>query len=96
VTTQEKVFATWKSFYAGLNEAGRFAPYLTGFSTMGTVRDAQGAVLIDQGLPVTAAGLSGLTMIHHQMHTVRETARNVSSATATSGDVGPWVRPTSV
>ncbi len=75
VTTQEKVFATWKSFYAGLNEAGRFAPYLTGFSTMGSARDAQGAVLVDQGLPVTAAGLSGMTMIHHQMHTVRESAR---------------------
>ncbi len=76
VTTQEKVFATWKSFYAGLNESGRFAPYLTGFSTMGSARDAQGAVLVDQGLPVTAAGLSGMTMIHHQMHTVRESARS--------------------
>lgn len=75
VTTQEKVFATWKSFYAGLNEAGRFAPYLTGFSTMGTARDADGEVLVDQGLPVTAAGLSGMAMIHHQMHTVRATAR---------------------
>lgn len=76
VTTQEKVFATWKSFYAGLDPAGRFAPYLTGFSTMGTARDADGAVLVDQGLPQTAAGLSGLTMIHHQMHTVRATARS--------------------
>lgn len=75
VTTQEKVFATWKSFYAGLNESGRFAPYLTGFSTMGTVRDADGRVVLDQVLPVTAAGLSGLTQVHHQMHTVRPTAR---------------------
>ncbi len=76
VTTQEKVFATWKSFYAGLNEAGRFAPYLTGFSTMGTARDEEGRVLVDQGLPVTAAGLSGMTMVHHQMHTVRASARS--------------------
>ncbi|MCC7011254.1 MAG: hypothetical protein IT454_01720 [Planctomycetes bacterium] len=75
VTTQEKVFATWKGFYAGLDEAGRFAPYLTGFSTMGTVRDERGQVLIDQALPVTASGLSGLTQIHHQMHTVRPTSR---------------------
>jgi Ca2+-binding EF-hand superfamily protein len=75
VTTQEKVFATWKGFYAGLNESGRFAPYLTGFSTMGTFRDQDGRVVIDQALPVTAAGLSGLTQIHHQMHTVRGTAR---------------------
>ncbi len=75
VTTQEKVFSSWKSFYAGLDEAGRFAPYLTGFSTMGTVRDEQGRVILDQELPVTAAGLSGLTQIHHQMHTIRGTSR---------------------
>jgi Ca2+-binding EF-hand superfamily protein len=75
VTTQEKVFATWKSFYAGLNEAGRVAPYLTGFATMGTARDAQGQVLVDQEMPVTAAGLSGMAMVHHQMHTNRPTAR---------------------
>lgn len=75
VTTQEKLFATWKSFYAGFNESGRVAPYLTGFSTMGTVRDKNGELLLDQELPVTAAGLSGMTMIHHQLHTTRPTAR---------------------
>lgn len=75
VTTQEKVFATWKSFYAGLNEAGRFAPYLTGFSTMGTVRGADGSVLLDQVMPVTKSGRSGMTMIHHQLHSTRPTAR---------------------
>ncbi|MBK8177827.1 MAG: hypothetical protein IPK67_02780 [Planctomycetes bacterium] len=76
VTTQEKLFATWKSFYAGFNESGRIAPYLTGFSTMGTVHDAEGKLLLDQELPVTAAGLSGMTMIHHQLHTTRPTARS--------------------
>jgi len=76
VTTQEKVFATWKSFYAGLNEAGRVAPYLTGFSTMGTVRDADGEVIVDQQMAETAAGLSGMTMIHHQLHSTRPTARS--------------------
>jgi Ca2+-binding EF-hand superfamily protein len=75
VTTQEKVFSSWKSFYAGLDESGRFAPYLTGFSTMGTVRDGDGRVILDQELPVTVAGLSGLTQIHHQMHTIRGTSR---------------------
>ena len=75
VTTQEKVFSSWKSFYAGLDESGRFAPYLTGFSTMGTARDENGRVLLDQELPVTGAGLSGLTQIHHQMHTIRGTSR---------------------
>jgi len=76
VTTQEKVFATWKSFYAGLNEAGRYAPYLTGFSTMGTVDDADGKRILDQEFPVTAEGRSGLTMIHHQLHSTRPTARS--------------------
>jgi hypothetical protein len=76
VTTQEKVFSTWKSFYAGLNEAGRFAPYLTGFSTMGTVDDAEGKRILDQEFPVTAEGRSGLTMIHHQLHSTRPTARS--------------------
>lgn len=76
VTTQEKVFATWKSFYAGFDERGWVAPYLTGFSTMGSVTDAKGDKVLDQVLPVTQAGLSGVTMIHHQMHTVRMGARS--------------------
>jgi hypothetical protein len=76
VTTQEKVFSTWKSFYAGLNESGRVAPYLTGFSTMGSVTDETGERVLDQVMPVTAAGLSGMTMIHHQMHTTRKSTRS--------------------
>ncbi len=76
VTTQEKVFTIWKSFYAGLNEKGRVAPYMTGFSTFGSVTDEQGVRILDQVMPVTAAGLSGVTMIHHQTHTVRPTARS--------------------
>ncbi len=76
VTTQEKVFTTWKSFYAGLDEKGRVAPYLTGFSTMGTVDDEDGQRLLDQVLPVTTNGRSGLTMIHHQLHSTRPTARS--------------------
>lgn len=76
VTTQEKVFATWKSFFAGLNEAGRVAPYMTGFSTMGSVYDENGELVLDQVMPVTAEGLSGMSMVHHQMHSVRPTARS--------------------
>jgi len=84
VTTQEKVFATWKSFYAGLNEAGRVAPYLTGFSTMGSVDDKDGKRVLDQVMPVTAAGLSGMTMVHHQLHSVRPTARSCVECHRTS------------
>lgn len=76
VTTQEKVFTTWKSFYAGLDERGRVSPYLTGFSTMGTVDAEDGTRILDQELPVTANGLSGMTMIHHQLHSTRPTARS--------------------
>ena len=76
VTTQEKVFTTWKSFYAGLDERGRVSPYLTGFSTMGTVDAEDGTRVLDQELPVTANGLSGMTMIHHQLHSTRPTARS--------------------
>jgi len=75
VTTQEKVFATWKSLYLGKNERGAWSPYLTGFSTMGSVTDAEGQLVLDQVMPVTAAGLSGMTMIHHQPHSTRPTAR---------------------
>lgn len=76
VTTTEKVFASWKSFYAGLNEAGRVAPYMTGFSTMGSVWDQDGQRVLDQVMPETAEGLSGMSMVHHQTHTVRPTARD--------------------
>ncbi len=76
VTTQEKVFATWKSFFAGLDPRGRLMTYMTGFSSMGSVTDAKGERVLDQAMPVTAAGLSGLTMIHHEVHTTRKPARS--------------------
>ncbi len=88
VTTQEKVFATWKSFYAGFNERGAVAPYLTGFSTMGSVTDANGERILDQVMPVTAAGLSGVTMVHHQMHSVRRSARSCVECHRSSGAWG--------
>lgn len=75
VNTQEKVFATFRGLYLGLNSDKMIAPYMVGFSSMGSVSDEAGNLLIDQGLPVTAAGLSGMTMIHHQLHTTRKEAR---------------------
>jgi hypothetical protein len=75
VTTQEKIFATFRHYYLGVNSEGRIAPYMVGFSTAGTFRDATGAVALRQEFPVTAAGLSGMTLIHHQLHTVRPAAR---------------------
>ncbi|MBI5366764.1 MAG: hypothetical protein HZA54_06985 [Planctomycetes bacterium] len=75
VNTLEKVFATFRQLYLGFNSEGMIAPYLTGFSTFCTVHDAKGRIIVDQKMPETAAGLSGMTMIHHQMHTVRAAAR---------------------
>ncbi|NUN48742.1 MAG: hypothetical protein HUU15_07945 [Candidatus Brocadiae bacterium] len=76
VTTLEKVFATFREFRLGVSPEGTIAPYMVGFSTMCTTRDGKGKVVIDQGLPRTAAGLSGMTMIHHQTHTTRPEARS--------------------
>lgn len=75
VTTQEKVFSTFKQFYVGWDSHGRVAPYMVGFSSMATVHDKDGGVALDQELPVTRAGLSGMTMIHHQTHTTTSRAR---------------------
>jgi hypothetical protein len=76
VTTQERVFATLRQLTLGLNPEGRIAPYLVGFSSMGTVRGEDGELLLDQALPVTAEGLSGMTMVHHQLHTTQPSARS--------------------
>lgn len=75
VTTQEKVFSTFKSFYLGWNSHGKIAPYMVGFSSMASVHDEEGNLVLDQALPVTTAGLSGMTMIHHQTHTTTARAR---------------------
>ncbi len=75
VTTQEKVFSTFKHFYLGWNSHGRIAPYMVGFSSMATVHDDENELLLDQALPTTRAGLSGMTMIHHQTHTTTARAR---------------------
>ncbi|MBK9384882.1 MAG: hypothetical protein IPN34_08715 [Planctomycetes bacterium] len=75
VTTQEKVFATLKEFRLGWNSEGKIAPYMVGFSSMGSVHAADGSFAMRQELPETAAGLSGMTMIHHQVHAVQPAAR---------------------
>jgi hypothetical protein len=40
------------------------------------VRDEKNKLLLDEQLPVTAAGLSGMTMVHHQVHTTSAQARS--------------------
>lgn len=76
VTTQEKVFATFHQLRLGFNHEGRIAPYMVGFSTIGSAHDEKGGLPLDQGLPTSAAGLSGVTLVPHQTHTTRKEARD--------------------
>jgi Ca2+-binding EF-hand superfamily protein len=75
VTTQEKVFATFNQLRLGFNHEGMVAPYMVGFSTIGSAHGPDGKTVLHQALPVTAAGLSGVTLVPHQTHTTRPEAR---------------------
>lgn len=75
VTTQEKVFATFNQLRLGFNHEGMIAPYLVGFSTIGSAHNKKGETTLFQATPETAKGLSGVTMIPHQMHSTRPEAR---------------------
>ena len=48
---------------------------MVGFSSMATAHGEDGQLILEQALPVTSAGLSGMTMIHHQTHTTTSRAR---------------------
>ncbi len=75
VQTQEKVFASMRQLTLGWDSLGRISTYIVGFSTMCTVHDKDGKTVMEQEMPRTDAGLSGMTMVHHQVHTVRKRAR---------------------
>jgi len=76
VTTQEKVFATFNQLRLGVNHEGMIAPYLVGFSTIGSFHDDKGEPYLDQALPTSSGGLSGVTLVPHQVHTTRSEARD--------------------
>jgi len=88
VSTQEKIFATFRHYYLGVDSHGDIAPYMVGFSTTGTFRDRNGETILRQALPVTAEGLSGMTLIHHQLHTVRPAARHCNECHGAPGVLG--------
>jgi len=69
------VFATFNQLRLGYNHEGKIAPYMVGFSTIGSAHDQHGEPYLWQATPETRAGLSGVTMVPHQPHSVRETAR---------------------
>src|SRR4029079_10906512 len=58
VSTQEKVFATFNQLRLGWNHEGAIAPWVVGFSTIGTAHDEKGAAPLWQAVPQTRAGLS--------------------------------------
>ena len=64
-----------EELHAGLDERGRVAVPDRLLDHGHGRRGGRHAVL-DQELPVTANGLSGMTMIHHQLHSTRPTARS--------------------
>ena len=69
------MFATFNQLRLGFNHEGMIAPYLVGFSTIGSAHDKTGTTILHQATPETAKGLSGVTMVPHQMHTTRPEAR---------------------
>ncbi|MCC6782055.1 MAG: hypothetical protein IT457_04355 [Planctomycetes bacterium] len=75
VTTQEKVFASFNQLRLGFNHEAAIAPYMVGFSTIGSARGEDGDVFLRQAAPVTKAGLSGVTLVPHQTHAVRKEVR---------------------
>lgn len=88
VTTQEKVFATFNQLRLGFNHEGKIAPYMVGFSTIGSAHDDAGETVLWQATPETRAGLSGVTMIPHQMHSVRREARTCAECHRTAATFG--------
>ena len=76
VTTQEKVFASFNQLRLGYNHEGRVANYTVGFSTIGSAQEADGTTLLDQALPATSTGLSGVSLVSHQPYTTRPEARD--------------------
>lgn len=71
----DKYFVNFKNFLMGYNGEGKIAPYVTGCEVLTTVRDAAGALVLRQELPVTASGRSGLALNPVQPHTTRRTTR---------------------
>ncbi|MEK7485096.1 MAG: hypothetical protein AABZ60_12280, partial [Planctomycetota bacterium] len=88
VSTQEKVFASFKQIYLGFSSEGMIAPYMVGFSTMGTVWDKNGRKIMDHRMPETQNGLSGMTMIHHQLHNVQRFTRTCTECHRSSATYG--------
>ncbi len=74
-STAKKYFLNFKAFQMGWNKDGKVAPYVTGCQVLATVNDELGQTVLHQEMPVTARGLSGLSMNPVNPHTTRVTPR---------------------
>jgi len=73
--TDKKYFLNFKNFQMGYNAEGKVAPYVVGCQVLTTVIDENGQKLLDQEMPETAGGFSGLGMNPVNPHTTRPTPR---------------------
>ncbi len=73
--TDKKYFLNFKNFHMGWNSEGKVAPYTVGCQVLATVTDTNGSKVLDQEMPRTAEGHSGLGMNAVNPHTTRRTPR---------------------
>lgn len=74
--TAKKYFLDFKHFQMGRNSEGKVAPYTVGCQVMATVIGPDGRKILEQKMPRTAAGFSGLSMNAVQPHTTRRASRS--------------------
>ena len=75
VETGDKYFTDFNNFQMGWNADGKIAPFMASCQVITNVQDATDELIMEQVLPVSGAGLSGLAMNPEQPHTIRPTPR---------------------
>jgi hypothetical protein len=71
VTTNNKVFESFKHFAMGYNRENRVAPFVVGCQVVADVTAPDGSKILDFVMPTTANGLSGLGLQPVNAHTIR-------------------------
>ncbi len=87
-STGNKYFLNFKNFHMGYNAEGKVAPFVTGCQTLATVVDEHGGLVLEQELPVTSKGRSGLSLNPVQPHTVRAQPRTCQECHRNAAAVG--------
>jgi hypothetical protein len=71
VSTNNKVFESFRQFQMGFNSEGRVAPFIVGCQVVADVTAPDGSKILDMVMPTTTNGLSGLALQPVQPHTIR-------------------------